>query len=104
MSPLRVDIFENVFFLVNAEISNSCSTRNRMAAIGEATPQHVSFEIVRDLARYDNCAQRHVAAGETLGASDQVGFDAVMLGGKPTAGAAKAAHHLIVDDQDAVLI
>ena len=75
-----------------------------MPAVGQAACQKVVLEVVGDLLVHDDRAQRHVPARQALGAGHDVGHDAVVLGSEPLAGAPEAAHHLVGDHQDAVLV
>ena len=75
-----------------------------MAAVGEPTPKHVGLKIICDGIGNNHRTERQIAAGEALGASDDVRANAEMLRGEPFAGAAKSAHDLVVDQQDAVFV
>src|SRR6202000_2059806 len=56
------------------------------------------------LVRNDEGAQGKVPGCNALGRGDHIRYDAVQFGGKPFARSSKAAHDLIHDQQDAMLV
>ena len=57
-----------------------------------------------DLAGAEHRADRLVAGAQALGDAENIGCHAVRLAGKQMPGAAHAAHHLVQDQQHAVLV
>ncbi len=57
---------------------------------------------LRHLGRGEHRAERRVAGGQPLRQHGDVGHDAPMLAGEEAAGAAGAAHHLVMDQQHTV--
>ena len=57
---------------------------------------------VHDVRATGEGRERH-AAGDALGGGDEVGHDALVVGGEPVAGAAEPGLHLVGDEQDALL-
>ena len=104
IAALALDIGKDLLFFVEIEIGDGGGATNRVAAIGEAAPEHVGFEILCDGGGDDDGAKREITTGETLGTADDVWADAVMLGGEPFSGASETAHDFVVNHQDAVLV
>src|SRR3546814_7500188 len=61
-------------------------------------------ERVEDGARQQDRANRLIAAAQALGDGHEIGRDAVLRAGMQRAGAPHAAHHLVEDQQHAVLV
>ena len=79
-------------------------TRERMPAVREPACEH----LVAD-PRSDRLADRHRSEGDiagvnALGQREDVGHDVPMVDGEPPSGASEAGHHLVRDQEDAVLV
>ncbi len=77
---------------------------HRVRVVGQAAPVHVLLEVLVDGLLHAHRAEREVRGGQALGHGDQVGHHVEVLVGHHLAGAADARHHLVADEQDAVLV
>ena len=72
----------------------------KSAAVGEAAP--IGAHRVKMASLDPDRGQRHRATGKAFAQSNQVRNHIIMLAGKPAAGAAHAAQHLVQDQQDII--
>src|SRR5208337_5319515 len=104
ITPLSLDVGEDLLFLVEIEISDGSGATNGMAAVGKSGPEHVRLKVPGDGIGNKHGAEGKVAARQAFGAAHNIRTDAVMLRGKPFAGAAESTHDFVVDQQNAVFI
>ena len=95
---------DEVVLLVDVDDGQGRGAGERVAVVGEAGREGLVTPRVRDLAAHAQGAQLDVRRSQALGDGHEIGLDAPDVHGEPLAGAAEAAHDLIGDEHDAVLV
>ena len=75
-----------------------------MPGISGTMGKKLFFEPVTDMFADNSSAQRQVTAGQSFGHRHDVGHHIPVIHGKPFAGPAESAHHLIGDHENAPLV
>ncbi len=99
-----VGMFHQVVSLHHLDIGNGSRQRDGVGVIRQPALVNSIFEDVGDLLAHGHCPQRGIGRSKAFGHRHQIRHDLPMIHGKPATGAAKAAHHLIGDEQNPVAI
>ncbi len=101
---MALSVLDQPFFPVDLDGGYAGRHAHRVPRVGQPHGQPPVLKMVGDGAGDNDAAQGHIARGDALAHGDDVRHYAPVVDAEPLAGAAKTAHDLVGDQEDAVSV